>query len=207
MNDDKLYDLIFNMKFAAKQMSKSSVKAEKDSEKEKMNVKRALEKGNPEAARIYAENAIRKRNESLNYLRLSSRIDAAQSRVQTAVQMKAVTKTMSSTVKGMDKILSSMDPMKIATVMDAFEQQVGTLDVNLGVMDAAFESTSAGTVPVGQVDTLMEQVAAENNINISNRLAGGPLNSRVGEPAQKSNNTAVSEEDDLARRLASLQTL
>lgn len=200
--EDEMYDIIFNMKFASKQMNKSAAASEKASEKEKLMVKKALEKGNPEAARIYAENAIRKRNEALNYLRLSSRLDAAASRVQTAMQMQAVTKTMKTTVKGMDKILTSMDPMKIAKVMDTFEQQVGTMDVNLGVMDAAFVSSSAGTVPVNQVDSLMDQVAADNNIDISEKLGGG-VQSKISMPAQHQQ----VDEDDITERLKNLQAL
>ena len=49
-----------------------------------------MEKGNVEGARIYAENAIRKKNEGLNYLRLASRVDAVANRVQSAMTMKAV---------------------------------------------------------------------------------------------------------------------
>ncbi|KAK7202039.1 vesicular protein trafficking mediator [Novymonas esmeraldas] len=201
--EDQMYDIVFNMKFASKQMAKSAAASEKAAEREKLSVKKALEKGNPEAARIYAENAIRKRNEGLNYLRLASRLDAATSRIQTAMQMKAVTKTMSTTVKGMDKILSSMDPMKIAKVMDVFEQQVGTMDVNLGTMDAAFESSSAGTVPIGQVDSLMEQLAAENNIDLSTKMGGGQLGNNIAVPARKQQ----MDEDDIAERLKALQAL
>ena len=51
-----------------------------------------------ERARIYAENAVRKKNESLNYLRMSSKVDATASRVQTAVTMKGVAKNMESVV-------------------------------------------------------------------------------------------------------------
>jgi charged multivesicular body protein 1 len=50
----------------------------------------ALQQGNTDGARIYASNAIRKKNESLNLLRLASRIDAVASRVETAVTMRAV---------------------------------------------------------------------------------------------------------------------
>lgn len=50
----------------------------------------AIQQKNVEGARIYAENAIRKKNESLNYLRLASRVDAVASKVQTAMQMKQV---------------------------------------------------------------------------------------------------------------------
>lgn len=42
----------------------------------------ALKKGNKEVAQVHAENAIRKKNESLNYLRMSARIDAVAARVQ-----------------------------------------------------------------------------------------------------------------------------
>ncbi|ESL09729.1 charged multivesicular body protein 1, partial [Trypanosoma rangeli SC58] len=196
MNSDKLFDIIFSMKFTMKQMNKSASAAEKASEKEKLLVKRALEKGNPEAARIYAQNAIRKRNDSLNYLRLASRIDAAVSRIQTAENMRAVTASMKGSVRGMAKVLESMDPMKIAEVMDAFEQQTGTLDVNLGTMDAAFEGTQAGTVPVGEVDSLMEQIAAENNLDISSKMSGVPLHSQL-RPAVVTNKA---EEEDVETR-------
>lgn len=47
-----------------------------------------------EGARLHAANAIRKKNESLNLLRLSSRIDAVASRVQTAVTMQQVRRCM-----------------------------------------------------------------------------------------------------------------
>ncbi len=50
----------------------------------------ALQQGNIEGAKIYAENAIRKKNESLNYLRFAGRVDAVHSRVQSAQTMKQV---------------------------------------------------------------------------------------------------------------------
>lgn len=43
-----------------------------------------------EVARIHAENAIRQKNQSVNYLRMSARVDAVAARVQTAVTMKQV---------------------------------------------------------------------------------------------------------------------
>ena len=38
---------------------------------EKLKVKKAIEKGNMDGARIYAESTIRKRNEQLNYVALT----------------------------------------------------------------------------------------------------------------------------------------
>lgn len=77
---------------------------------------KALAKGNTDGARIYAQNAIRKKNEGLNLLRLSSRIDAVASRVETAVTMRSVTNSMGSVVKGMDKAMESMNLERVSIV-------------------------------------------------------------------------------------------
>lgn len=50
----------------------------------------ALVARNKETAQVYAENAIRKKNEGLNYLRMAARVDAVQAKVQTAMTMKDV---------------------------------------------------------------------------------------------------------------------
>lgn len=56
----------------------------------RLSFDQALHQKNTECARVYAENAIRKKNEAVNLLRLSSRVDAVASKVQTAVTMKSV---------------------------------------------------------------------------------------------------------------------
>lgn len=48
---------------------------------------KAIQKGNMEVARIHAENAIRQKNQAINFLRMSARVDAVAARVQTAVTM------------------------------------------------------------------------------------------------------------------------
>lgn len=73
----------------------------------------ALSQGNTEGARIYAANSIRKKNEALNLLRLSSRIDAVASRVETAVSMRQVTGNMTSVVRGLDRAMQTMDLEKV----------------------------------------------------------------------------------------------
>lgn len=76
----------------------------------------ALQQGNNDGARIYASNAIRKKSEHLNLLRLSSRIDAVASRVETAVTMRQVTGNMTSVVKGMDKAMDSMNLERVSVL-------------------------------------------------------------------------------------------
>lgn len=81
---------MFNLKFAVKELERNSKKCEKEEKVEKEKAKKAIQKGNMEGARIHAENAIRQKNQALNYLRMSARVDAVSSRVQTALTTRKV---------------------------------------------------------------------------------------------------------------------
>jgi charged multivesicular body protein 1 len=113
---DKLLDQIFNLKFTAKQLNKQSQKSTKDEKVERIKVKKAIEKGNLDGAKIYAQNAIRKKNESLNYLRLASRLDAVVSRLDTQAKMQIVNKSMAGIVKALGKSLASNNLEQVDTL-------------------------------------------------------------------------------------------
>ena len=50
---------LFTLKFTSKQFERASKKAQKEEVANKTKVKKAIEKGNIDGARIYAQNAIR----------------------------------------------------------------------------------------------------------------------------------------------------
>jgi len=87
----------------------------------------ALQQGNNDGARIYAANAIRKKSEALNLLRLASRIDAVASRVETAVTMRQVTGNMTSVVRGMDKAMETMNLERVRLSHFLFHTHTHTL--------------------------------------------------------------------------------
>ena len=59
----QLENTLFNLKFSAKSLVRESKKCEKAEKEEKAKLKKAIQKGNTEGARIYAENAIRNKNQ------------------------------------------------------------------------------------------------------------------------------------------------
>ncbi|CAE6369504.1 unnamed protein product [Rhizoctonia solani] len=192
---------LFQLKFTAKTLNRQSKKAQKDENTEKAKLKKALQQGNTDGARIYASNAIRKKNESLNLLRLASRIDAVASRVETAVTMKQVTGNMTSVVKSMDKAVESMNLERISLVMDKFESQFADLDVQTSYMEDTMQSTTAVSTPQDQIDSLMSQMADEANIELEQNME---LGKKV--PDLTESKSAVREEDDqLAERLRALR--
>lgn len=152
---------MFNLKFSAKQLEREAKKCEKSEKEEKNKLKKAIQKGNMEGAKIYAENAIRQKNQSLLFRRMSARVDAVSQRVQTAVTTQQVTKSMAGVVRGMEAAMKSMNLQKISEIMDRFETQFENLDVQTGVMDNTMAASSTLTTPQNQVDSLMQEVADE----------------------------------------------
>lgn len=186
---------LFQLKFTAKQLERQSKKSEKNEKAQKLKLKKAIEQGNMDGARIYAQNAIREKNQALNYLRLASRVDAVSSRVETAVRMKAVTGSMANIVKAMDKSMKQMDLEKITHVMDQFEKQFEDLDVQAEYVENAMNQTTTLSTPADQVDLLISQVADDFNLDLAGKL--GQVN--------PSSNTVVQEQDELTERLAKLK--
>ncbi|XP_065057979.1 charged multivesicular body protein 1b-like [Rhopilema esculentum] len=194
---------LFNLKFAAKNLERSAKKCEREEKAEKAKLKKAIQKGNIEGARIHGENAIRQKNQALNYLRMGSRVDAVAQRVQTACTTKQVTKSMAGVVSSMDSAMRSMNLEKVSALMDKFEKQFEDLDVQTGYMENAMGDTTTLTVPQGQVDSLMQQVADEHGLELNMELPQGEMGS-VGTASAAT--SASQEQDELSARLARLRS-
>ncbi|XP_041846690.1 charged multivesicular body protein 1b-1-like [Melanotaenia boesemani] len=189
---------LFNLKFAAKELQRNSKKCDKEEKAEKTKVKQAIQKGNMEVARIHAENAIRQKHQSINFLRMSTRVDAVASRVQTAVTMNQVSKSMSGVVKSMDATLKSMNLEKISALMDKFENQSETLDVQTAQMEDVMSSTTTLTTPQNEVDLLLHEMADEAGLDLNLKLP-------PGQTASLASSEASVEQDELSQRLSRLR--
>eukprot|EP00698_Gefionella_okellyi_P019418 TRINITY_DN594_c0_g1_i2.p1 TRINITY_DN594_c0_g1~~TRINITY_DN594_c0_g1_i2.p1 ORF type:complete len:204 (-),score=51.92 TRINITY_DN594_c0_g1_i2:208-819(-) len=192
---------LLELKMTSKQLNRLAGKLDGEVKLELRKVKQSIEQGNVEGQRLYAQNAIRKKNERMNYLRLASRIDAVASRLQTAVKMNMVTGTMSGIVKSMGSALESMNMERVSKVMDQFEKQFEDLDVQSSYIETAMDMSTSTTTPVEEVDSLIGQVADEHGLELEHRLDSAgkvPLGTAAA---------AAKEEDELTARLAQLKNL
>lgn len=201
-NKVSLEDELVNLRITSKQMQRSAKKCEKNEKAAIEKLKKTIKEGNSDGARIYGQDAIREKNQALNYTKMASRVDAVASRIETAVRMGEVTQSMQGVTKGMSVGLQSMDVDKLSKTMDKFERQFEDLDVKAQYMDGAMNATTATATPAEQVDDLISMVADENNLDLGDAFQEAGLVSKkqpeVEQPA------AVA--DDLEARLANLRS-
>jgi charged multivesicular body protein 1 len=163
-------------------------------------VKKAIEKGNVDGAKIYAQNAIRKKTEALNYLRLASRLDAVVSRLDTQAKMNAINSSMGAIVKQLDRALAGNNLERVADTMDQFERQFENLDVQSQFVEGAMNAQASLATPEADVNLLLQQVAEEHGLETQLNLPqAGAAPAAVAAPA------AAAPENDLSQRLAQLR--
>ncbi|KAE8657483.1 ESCRT-related protein CHMP1 [Hibiscus syriacus] len=198
-NTEKLLNQIMELKFTSKTLQRQARKCEKDEKSEKLKVKKAIEKGNMDGARIYAENAIRKRTEQVNYLRLASRLDAVVSRLDTQAKMISINKSMANIVKSFESTLATVNLQKMSETMDQFEKQFVNMEVQAEFVESAMAGSTSLSTQEGDVNSLMQQVADDYGLEIS---VGLPQPATHAIPTKTQEKV---EEDGLSRRLEELK--
>lgn len=136
-------------------------------------------------------------------MKLGARLDAVTQRVQTAVTMQQVTVSMKGVVTGMDRAMQSMNLVQIEQLMTKFEKQQEDLDVKVSVMDGAMASSTVASMPEGQVDSLMHEVADEYGLEVDEELSANPV--AASQPVGTTS-AANAEQDKLTERLAALRS-
>jgi len=185
---------------AYKGIERQAIASEKNEKKEKEKIKKCLQKGNVEGAKIHAESSIREKNQALHFLKLSARLQGVCSRIETAVAMQKVTVSMKGVVHGLNRAMASMNLAQVQKLLDTFETQQEDIDVKMDTMDMAFQSTSVQYTNQTAVDGLMAEVSAEHGLEIKTD-APEAARGEVAAPAA----AAPSQEDALLERLAALR--
>lgn len=91
--------------------------------------------------------------------------------------------------------------MQISAVMDRFETQFEDLDVATGYYENATSSATATATPQEDVDRLMNQVADEAGVELSQEMeAGKTPQGNLQQPAEEE------REDKLGERLRALRS-
>lgn len=197
-------ETLFQLRFTGKQLDKMAKKAEKAQEAEIRKVKKEIEAGPEryEFAQLYAENAIRKKNECLNYMRLSSRLDGVSSRLKTAQSMRGLTKDLGSVTKSLDSAMKNMNLEEVSRIMNKFESQFEDLDVQTTVMEKSMGSAMASSAPQDQISALIQQVADENGLEVQTQLDAV----EVGTGSLRSEQAESSRDNELERRLRAMRS-
>lgn len=170
-----LPEVVFEVKLKSKEMARAANRCAKEEKAEKLKVKQAIQKGYKEQAQIFAQNAIRKKNEQLNFLRMSAKMDAVATKLDGAAKTQDISNSIAKTIPQLQKCMKDMSVEDMTVNANEFEKLFEDLDVRTEYMSTAIDSTTATTTPASEVDELIAQVANEHQLDVTEMLMGaGP---------------------------------
>ncbi|EDO06951.1 uncharacterized protein BBOV_IV005900 [Babesia bovis T2Bo] len=171
-----------DLRLQAREALKLQSQCEREEVNEKEKVKRSLEKGNMEAARIHAGNAIRKHNEALRYLQYHSKLEILRSQVESAERTNALNEQLKEALPRLSK-MTKYKSNGNTNLMQELEKIFDDLDVSEAYGDMTMNSVNAHLAPQNEVDNLISKVADEYALDIgdmlnASRVIGSSLSNR-----------------------------
>ncbi|CAL5983102.1 SNF7_family protein [Hexamita inflata] len=185
-------DFMFNLKFQAKQFKRESDHALKEANKTQAKCRDNLQKGNRDAAQIYAQQVIQQRNFSARYLQMSVKFDILQSQLKSQELSKNVTKD----IQKMNKIVATQ--LEPAQILDSAKTmtQFNELCEQMGVQQSVVQNMMGETAPIG-VAQLITQLEEEIATKQTEQVGNVP-----SIQTQQVVNSNVNEVEDMQKRLA-----
>jgi charged multivesicular body protein 1 len=201
MANKKLFDQIFELKYLCRQLNQHTKKCEQEEIAQKKKAKIALEKGNMDGAKIHASNAIRKKNEALNYLKLASRLDAVISRLDQQSTLAQVDASAVGITKSINRLLGKVSAGKMSSNMDEFNKALGDLDTATASMEKSMHQENGSLDDKDAAAELLQQLADENNMQLKVEVPGA----LEVTPPQRAAEENMSATDELQAQLDALR--
>lgn len=179
-------DQIFRLKLKIRELEKLSQRSELEEKKLIMDVKKAMEIGKLDIAKIHAEKCIRKKNEKINYLNLSNKLDVLVSRLETAHRCSSLVKDINLMLPVIQKINVETNPVKIGNDVHKLENLFEEINLTSDIIADTVQSTAAVTAPTEEVDELMSKIAEEHAIKLEGQIGNNPIFNKLEEMSNMS---------------------
>lgn len=165
-----LEDTIFNLKFTKKSLERDIKKSETRVKTETLKVKDDIEKGDLVAARIHAENTIRHKNQRINYMKLSSKIDALICKLELSLKNGKLTDNIMNISYSLEKIQNDFSYNNVTDILCKFEEKFEDFDVMVGSMNNSIKETTSDQIPEEEVINLIKYVSDIHSLEVKNEF-------------------------------------
>ncbi|CDJ38889.1 Charged multivesicular body protein 1b/chromatin modifying protein 1B, related [Eimeria tenella] len=171
-NHHSVLPVILDLRIKARELKRQSDRCYRESLQEREKIRRALLRQNQEGARIFAQNYVRKKQEGLNSLHMSSKLEAVASRLDGAHRSHQLTTRIHSVASGLSGALRKLDSSSSLREIELFSKLFDDLDVRSDSVSSLLDASTSSAVPAQQVDKVLTEVASTFGISLEDQLEG-----------------------------------
>lgn len=172
---------ITNLKLVSRRLMRSQRKLENKEREAERKIRAALQKGDMEAARMYANDVVRSRKWARGYQSLISKIDGLIFKLERTDAVQSLANEMKGVAVSLREASMALNVAGLDDVIADMEGAMEDIEVTSEVMEDSVEGLFTSDINESEVDNLLAEYGAEVGISASSGLPTPVANSKVSD--------------------------
>ena len=172
---------ITNLKLVSKRLARSQRKLESKQRQAERKIKQALQKGDMEAARMYANDVVRAKKWARGYQSLISKIDGLMFKLERTDAVQSLAGEMKGIATSLREASAALNMAGLDDVISDMEEAMEEVEISSEVMEDSVEGLFTSDIDEGEVDNLLAEYGAEVGISASSGLPTPIATSKVSD--------------------------
>ena len=157
-------DYIINLKVVSRRLERSRRKLERTERESESKLRRAIQKGDIESARMYAADISRSRKWARGYQSLISKIDGLIFKLERADAVQSIASEMAGVAAALKEVNISLRLPEIDNVVNDMESALNDIEDKSSIMEDSVEGLFALDTDQGEVDDILKEYGLEVGI-------------------------------------------
>ncbi len=160
-------DNTLNLKLVNRRLTKSQRKLENQEKKTERKIRAAIQKGDMQAARMYAQDTVRSRKWGRGYQSLISKIDGLIFKLERADAVQDIAKEMRGVSKSLIDANNALNLPEIDNLVGDMNQALEGIEDTSEIMEDSMDQLFESDTDEGEIDNLLQEYGAEVGITAS----------------------------------------
>ncbi len=173
---------ITNLKVVERRLERSKKKLENKERQNERKIRTALQKGDMEAARLYANDVVRSRKWARGYQSLVSKIDGLIFKLERTDAVQSLAGEMRSVANSLREASAALNMEGLDDTVKDLESTMENVDIASDMMEDSVDGLFSADIDESEVDNLLGEYGAEVGVTASTGLPTAPVtNSKVSD--------------------------
>lgn len=185
-------DHILNLKVVSRRLARSQRKLENQEKRNERKIRAAIQKGDTESARMFANETVRNRKAARGYQSLINKIDGLVFKLERAEAIQSIAGEMRGVANSLLNINNQLNLPEIDNLVGNMTETLESIDDTSEMIEDSMDDMFESDIDEGEVDNLLQEYGVEVGMSMD---AGLPVASTKSSDLEKEIEALRKEEE------------
>ena len=163
-------DHMLNLKVVSRRLSRSQKKLDNQQRQNERKIRQAIQKGDMQSARLYAQDTVRARKWGRGYQSLISKIDGLVFKLERADAIQDISKEMKGVAKSLIEANDALNLPEIDSLVGDMQEALDGIEDTSEIMEGSMDEIFSSDTNESEIDNLLQEYGAEVGVAASTGL-------------------------------------